>query len=67
MTTSAALKYAVLVFLGLVIAVVTYLQGQTTLTYSVILGAVLIGATFLVREFEASAPVTSTSPGPPSP
>jgi len=65
--TSATLKYVVLVALGLVIALATYLQGQPTVTYSVVLGAVLIGATFLVRELE-SGPTSSTpaAPGPPT-
>lgn len=60
MPLSASVKYWVLIALGLVLAVGTYLQGQPVVTEGVVLGGVLVGATFLVSEFEGAGTSTST-------
>lgn len=60
---SASAKYWALIGLGLVLAVGTYLSGQTTVTYAVVLSAVMVGVTFLIGEFEAGP--ASTPPASP--
>jgi hypothetical protein len=52
---SSSAKYWVLIVLGLILSVGTYLLGQPMITEAVILTAVLTGATFLVHEFETTS------------
>ena len=49
---SPTAKYWVLIVLGLIVSVGTYLIGQPQITEAVVLAGVLTGATFLIREFE---------------
>ena len=73
---TATLKYLVLLALGLIIAVVTYLLSQPVITETVVLNAILIAAAFLTQELEPSTPAptaasanagsVSTVAGPPS-
>jgi len=52
MGVSAGAKYIILLILGLILAVGTYLEGQPVITASVVLSATLTGVTFLISEFE---------------
>ena len=59
---SAALKYWVLAVLEVVIALVTYFEGQPVITESSIFGAVLVAVPLVIHDMEDEG----TSPTPPA-
>ena len=55
---SAAVKYYVLAALEIVVAIITYIEGQPAVTETTLIGAGLLGVTMAIHDIETETGIT---------